>query len=292
MNRWKFSFFIVALGFMTLPYTNCSDVQFAPSAEKSLESGNQSAGQGDVKDGLPNVPDAPDFVIDEPRTPSPEEAITNCANAQAQGKLKSAARIVSFEDTKVQSGRDKVCEFGVKGNLSKKDGELRARYEQVVNLNLPSNAILCDLQMQTQLQKFQYDDTFFLLFNDRILASNLKSGINSRLNPDSYIDVAGKSNLPLYRYDWSKIQTARFENVADDYCLGKDQGLGDCSWPITQQNGNIKFEFHNELLTHLGLKANSNQQVFSFVTTGDNDESVDCYHEKLEFTMQIHYYEQ
>lgn len=298
MNKVNVVLFIALMGLLTLPYTNCSEVQFAPSVEKSLESTNDANGESDiVKDDhddevvtpTPTLPEPP--VVPTPPPPTPEEAITNCASAYNAGSLKTAVRIVSFEDTKVQSQRSQVCEFGKNGNLSKKNNEVRARYEQVVNLNLPSNAVLCDLEMQTQLQKFKYDDTFFLMFNDRILASNLKSGIVNRLSPDAYIDVASANNVPLYRFDWMGIREASFSNVADDYCLGKDQGLGNCSWPVTEQNGDIKFEFHSELLTHLGLKADSNQQTFSFVTTGDDDENSDCYHEKLEFTMEIHYYE-
>jgi hypothetical protein len=263
--RWIFG--VLAIGVLATAFNNCSKVGFSsePPSVDSL--------------GKPT----------DPSGPTVPEIITNCNNAMARGALQTSAQTLRFEDTKQETGRSTVCQFGTGDNLSEQDGSLRARYEQSQALSLPANAVICDVQMQTNLQSFKYDDVFLLTFNDRILATNDKTALNQRLTPESQLTVASKQ-VPLYKYDWLALRTAPFANVVDDYCLGKDQGLSTCSWPVTEQAGQIKFSFTPELLINLGAKASAANQKFGFVITGDNDDSLDCYHERLEFSLSVKYY--
>ena len=83
---------------------------------------------------------------------------------------------------------------------------------------------------------------------------------------------------------------APFANVADDYCVGMGQGGGSCTWPVTEQMGNIVFQFDPQLLIAIGLQAPPTQQTFGMVITGDNDPSTDCHHENLQFQVTAKYY--
>lgn len=236
----------------------------------------------------PPVPTpTPTPVVLDP--PPVEVAIQNCASATTAGTLKTANQTIRFEDTKVESGRNQVCEFGVGDNLTVKDGVLRAQYRQVQKVNLPENAVVCDIQMQTDLQHFKYDDTFFFTFNNRVLATNHWNALK-RLTPEGNV-LADTKQTPVFEYNWLGVRDAAFQNaLRDDYCLGSEQGLSTCSWPLTEQTGSIHFQFHPELVLQLGLKRKASEQEFAFIITGDNDLNSDCYHERLEFDLSVKYY--
>lgn len=265
---------LVVAALIVASFNNCSKVDFA--GEESIGKSSQESG-GDAQGEL---------VTSSP--PEVREAIANCAQAAVTGRLLTANRQIGFADTKLETGRSQVCEFGSGDNLSK-GGGLRARYEQQASLNLPAGAVLCDLEMNTQLQGFRYDDVFFLTFNGRILASNDHTALQMKLKPEYTATVANQT-VPVLKYDWLSLRSAPFKNEADDYCLGQAQGLSACTWPVSERSGKIQFEFHPELLIHLGLKAPAGQQSFGFVITGDDDPSLDCFHEKLEFAVTVRYY--
>ncbi|MGE4130175.1 MAG: hypothetical protein AB7F86_00975 [Bdellovibrionales bacterium] len=274
----------------------CSKVGFAGSEAETQGSNTINGIDGGGPSNASN-PDPVPPVQNPPTTPPsnpptvlpPDVVIQNCALAQAMGSVLTSTQSIVFEDTKVETGRAQVCEWEVGDNLSKQDGTLRARYEQTAALNLPAGAVVCDVQMQTPLQKFQYDDVFFLTFNNRILASNDMTAVN-RLTPEGKIQADGKM-MDLYQYDWLGIRTAPFQNnTREDYCLGATDGISSCTWPLTEQAGDIIFQFHPELFIRLGLADSVTNQKFGFIITGDNDPSTDCYHEKLEFSMTVKYY--
>jgi hypothetical protein len=256
---------------LTIGFNNCTGVAFS------------SGGDGQNKTtGTP-----------PPILPPPAEVIKNCDNAAANGTLQTISQSINFEDTGVETGHTDhhdICPFDQGDNLGMRDSHMRARYEQERALNLPANAVICDVTATTQLQSFRYDDIFWFSFNGFLLATNNKTALYERQNPDARLKTTSGKLVDLYKYNWLKIRDAHFANVADDYCLGNDEGLASCSWPITEQQGNISFQFDKEILMQLGLQSLPNFQAFKFVITGDNDPNVDCYHEKLEFQMTVKYY--
>ena len=158
------------------------------------------------------------------------------------------------------------------------------------HLRQDQNAVICDLDMKTDIQQFKYDDVFLFSFNNFILATNNKTALLNTTAPEATLRFGTGANIPVYSYDWLKLRGAGFFNVADDFCLGEDQNLANCSWPVTERPGNIVFDFDEKILIALGLTANSSNQNFSFVITGDNDLNDDCFHEALSFEMNISYY--
>jgi hypothetical protein len=251
------------IAILAVSFNNCSKVGFTPSKDDEKVQGLSS--------------DLDPEVIDE--------VIHNC---NTRG-LQIYSQNIVFEDTRVETGRSVICQFNQGDNLDQLDHYMRARYTQNQKLNLPDGAVVCDIQMSTSLQKFKYDDVFFLTYNGLVLATNNKTTFEQRLSPESNAKVAGKT-VPLIRYDWLKLRNGSFDNVQDDYCLGAQQNLASCQWPITEQQGSIKFSFHPELLINLGLHSSGNEHDFGFVITGDDDADVDCYHDRLEFQMTAKYY--
>jgi len=225
-----------------------------------------------------------------------QSQIRACNEALAAGKIQTLNQDVVFDDSEMEANRTVTCPFAAKGtedalgNMDMAEGQLRARYEQERRLQVPANAILCDIKMTNDLQSFRYDDVFFLNFNGYILASNDKTAIRQRIQPESIRTVRTNAQVNIYKYHWMSLRTARFENVADDFCLGNEVGYGNCSWPVTEEDGNIKFSWDPEVFIRMSANVPANQQTFSFVTTGDDNPDIDCYHEKLKFSMSVKYF--
>ena len=264
---------LTVLGFA---YTNCSqagNIAVKEAQEKTLTTGEVG-------------PTSPTTVT---------EILQNCEKAQSSGTLMTLSQNINFEDSRVETNKSQICEFAppgkqtVNGNLEMAAEKMQTRYEQVRSLNLPANAVICDIEMKNNLQKFKYDDVFFFTFNGSLLASNNKTSVQQTLMPKS-AKLAANQFTDIYTYDWTKLRTFGFVNEADDYCLGSAEGLSTCKWPVSEQSGEIKFSFAQSLLISLSAGIKSDQQKFAFIITGDDDPTLDCYHEKLEFAMNVKYF--
>lgn len=264
---------ILLVSALLLTFNNCGRVSFND--------------QNDARssDGTPSPPG-------DPGTPPPittPDAIKGCAQAQTAGKLKSVTQAGRYESPKIETGRAEVCEFGVGDNLAKKDGAMQARYTKDMELTLPANAVLCDLSLESSVNNFHYDDIFFLVLNGKLLATDNQTAAKAKLS-SAMADLGGGDQIRIYDYDWLKIRGAAFENKADDYCLGLAEGRSTCAWPVTEQSGKFSFKLDPKVLIHIGLLPGDNTQTLSLVITGDNDSSVDCNHDALEFQAKFSYY--
>lgn len=281
MKRQQAYVFIGML-IVSIAYTNCGQV------------GNIELKSFPVSESL--AAETEDTATTVPPKDPVQEAIVNCRNALANNKLMVLNQTINFEDTRVETKKDKICEFAptggqtANGNLEMRNDYMQARYEQNRKLNLPAGAVICDLQMKNDLQSFQYDDVFLFSFNGYLLATNNKLAMDEKLMVAESRKLAANSFTDFYKYDWLKLRGAFFENEAHDYCLGASEDLAQCSWPVSQEQGEIKFSFAPALLISMSAGRSSNDQVFSFAITGDNNPSSDCYHEKLEFAMTVKYY--
>jgi hypothetical protein len=240
--------------------------------------------------GVPYLRGAPSFSI---YTTFEIQKKSRCNQARLSGSLKVHQQVVRFEDTKIESGRNQICQFAPAGanvndNLDVRNCYLRGRYDQSSLLNLPNGAVICDVKMTNNLQSFRYDDNFFFTLNGFLLASSNKTAVQKGLRAGN-LQYANK-NIPIFKYYWLGVRDQKFENVADDYCLGVDQSEATCQWPVTERQGNIRFQFSPALLVAVSLVTPSDQQTFGFTITGDKDLDLDCYHERLDFSMSVDYY--
>lgn len=267
-----------------LGYQNCGSKNFSGRTDTASPVGSNNEGLGEVDNDDPpsNTDDDDDFqeTVDETKI--------SCDNAQAQNRMLMATRQIVFADTKEESQRNQVCRFGENNNLGQENEFMQARYEQNQKLELPANAVICDLDMSTPTQKFKYDDVFVFTFNDRILATNNKTALYMT-HPESTLMI-NSTPVPIYKYNWLSLRALPFVNQVDDYCLGLNQGAAMCQWPVTEKQGNIQFDFNRDLLIALGSRAAATEQSFGFIITGDNDPDKDCYHERLEFSVAVKYF--
>lgn len=223
--------------------------------------------------------------------------IKTCMQLGDTAQLLNHVQTIRFEDTRLESGRKKVCEFSeivgsdVNGNLSILDSYLRAQYVQTRTINLPANAVLCDIEIETQEQDFVYDDVFFLNLNSTVLASNHNSQLKSSLSGHVFKHSVTGQNISYYEYDWLKLRNTQFKNVVNDYCIGAEQGLSQCQWPVTEEFGQIKMKFDSEILIRASASTiEKGAQMMTFVITGDNDHAVDCYHQRMDLDLKLRYY--
>ncbi len=206
-----------------------------------------------------------------------EDVIETCTENEDQ--IQTEEFRIEFERT---SGG---CPWGEDDNLWPTQGVLTARVEQTHSLDL-ENAVICDMEFtfagEAGLeQDIEYDDNFLFVFNGIVLASSYRPWVEM-LEADD-----------IYRlYDWDGIVGA--DNLFDDsiptYCVGEDSDLATCDIPPPETNGPISLSFDLSITSELSyLAIEENRRDFTFVTTGDNDESIDCSHEAFFFDVEVPY---
>jgi hypothetical protein len=182
--------------------------------------------------------------------------------------------------------QEETCPWGEGDNTPPNDGYLAARVEQTEALDLPDEAVICDLGFDftglvpDEVQVMVYDDHFFFTFNDIVLASSLQPAV---------AELPG--DLPTW--DWPSVAGLDYHALGDNYdsyCLGEDEGDSTCEIPQTEQTGAISMTFGESLVAELSLTAIEDQRFdFAFVTAGDDDADVDCRHDAFGFTVEVPY---
>jgi hypothetical protein len=175
-----------------------------------------------------------------------------------------------------------VCQWDEdsNGDFVMEDSRVMARNEQTQSFQLPAGATLCEVSFNISNQTFEYDDMFFLNFNDVILvsAASFFNGFSQWQGLDTY--------------DWSVFNRTywpdNYNNNSHIYCAGQSQGLGSCTVPITETTGDFDLSFDKSLIQRIGMRGGS-QHSFKLVVTGDNNPNVDCRHEALSFSIDASY---
>lgn len=174
------------------------------------------------------------------------------------------------------------CAWGEDGNLEMAQGVVTARAEQHLTLPLPEDAVVCDLTMSFEVdpgfeQVIYYDDNMFFTFNDVVLAASY----------GPMVDTLPKDGL-FARWDWASLagMPFDFDSATPTYCLGEAEGLSACDIPPPETNGPIALAFDPGLVNQLSFAAlQAGTFDYAFVTIGDNDPDVDCYHDA--FTIEV-----
>ncbi len=278
------------------------EVATGEDLETGEDDGDATIGVGNDDDGkqLPSIDD----LINEGKDPKEIVKIT-CAN----GEKKTLKQMITFDPP------EQKCPWGTdddpfEGNLGIKDRRVSARIEQQVALDIPSNALFCDMSLDFKAglpeedrekgQYMYYDDEIFLTFNDVIFAAS-----------QSYDNVFQNEEGFLI-YDWNKIVGERYEwERFQPYCITMGTQEGACSIPKTQTKGYMDVALTPELVQNLAAytgfvfdkkedkmqlteeqaaekKANEKFE-FGFVTIGDDNTNIDCAHSKFEFEINLQY---
>jgi hypothetical protein len=172
------------------------------------------------------------------------------------------------------------CEWGANGNIGMSEGRFQARREQEQLVTLPPNAVICGLEFHFANQPFYYDDEFLFTFNGVVMASSYNLG--------SLFPAVG---IGYQEYDWNKMVGHPWtDGTPETYCAGKGQGLSMCSFPATSTTGTIALSYKPELIYAVAARnLATNVHQFHWITTGDNDDPVDCRHEPVDVDVDVHY---
>lgn len=172
-----------------------------------------------------------------------------------------------------------ACAWNQDGNLGTRDLYFQARREQVVSFDLPADAVICAVDFEFSPQTFYYDDEFLFTFNSKVLASSF--------NFENTFDKVGS----LLTYQWDKmvgIAWAAFSQTP--YCAGRSEGLSSCSFPDTSTNGTIALDYDPSIFQEAYIQsAKTGHHEFSWITTGDNDQMIDCSHEPIDAQAHVSY---
>jgi hypothetical protein len=273
---------VVLVSLLFAAFNNCSQV-----VTNSGEAASTSTAQGALQ--------SPPQGYSQPLSTAEVAAISkSCADARSQGLMVPKSQTIVFHESSADSGRKQVCEFGKDGNDATFQGLMQARYEQKRFLEIPPNAVVCDMELQTLRDlddpTIKYDDVFLLSLNGSLIATNNETAIKARLQTSRELTI-GNGKVSIYRYDWAKLKGHPFKNKEDDYCVGSNlsQSPSICSWPVTENQGDFKLNIKPELVIAL---ANGGQgtQEFNLAVTGDNDKDIDCRHTGMEFNVKIEYF--
>ncbi len=180
-----------------------------------------------------------------------------------------------------------ACPWGEGENDDPASGVFTARVEQERSLDVPDDAVICDLDFDFsglvpgEVQVMVYDDHFLFTFNDIVLAGSYGPGVAAFAEDDG-----------LHLYDWGAIRGWEYhaDEDYDPYCVGSDSGDADCDIPDTEIEGPISLSYSEDVVTALSLGAIEDDRYdFGFVTMGDDNAETDCMHETFGFTVEVPY---
>ena len=200
--------------------------------------------------------------------PNTQAVAATCEEAARKGTMKSQSQPLHFPDP------GQTCDWDKDGNLGKRDLWHQARIEQRLTVTLPTGSTLCHVAFDFPSQQFRFDDHFWFLFNDVIMASSLR-----------YDDRFGVTN-GLSLYNWSKLVGTNWDTSREGiWCLAG----ASCSWPKTDTDGRISMNFRTGTYYAVTARDRSrNVHEFSFVTVGDND-ATDCQHKPVDVNATLQY---
>lgn len=236
-----------------------------------------------------------------PPKPSGEELKLACADSVKMGSIKSKVIPLLFP------AKTKKCDFEKYGNLKRKDGIIRARREEFVELPLQGMTRLCSMKFTAEKQLMKFDDEILITLNRKVVVSSQDFSINSK-------DQAGDQVFPtgfrvdadgIVSYKWlspNGLQNQEYHGgKLTRYCLGLDPNSPTfdqtCQIPQTDTNGTMSFSLPQDAFLKLAMKAGlvfdkELQQLpkatLGFITTGDNDDS-DCQHLDFEMLVTVEY---
>lgn len=207
--------------------------------------------------------------------------VANDATSLAKACADNAARLKA-QSFPVNFPRPAMgCAWGTNGNLNMRDAHFQARYEQVSQVQLPPNSVICNLQFRFANQPFYYDDEFMFTFNGVVMAASV--------NPTNLLTASNG----LHQYDWLRMVGQPWTRAPfETWCAGRDSGLATCSFPATSTTGQISLNYSPALVNSVAARAiSTNVHELRWIITGDNDDPVDCRHEPVDLDVDVLYLE-
>ena len=245
---------------LAIALTHCGGTQFAGSGTNNGDASGNPLGPND-----PNNPNGNGPGGNAPLTPA--DIIAACNNSNAVHL--TLQRTLSFPPRE-------NCTFNANGNGSPVDVFHMARESQTLSLDLPANAIICNVgrfQSSASTSSIRYDDWLFVTMNDYVL-------VGTDVNMVNLLEQDGS----LRRWDWSRIYGTAWSSNPSIYCLGST-----CVFPGTDQTGPINLSFGIQEMAQLSAKILEDQAAnMTVIVTGDNDIG-DCEHSGIDLEIELNY---
>jgi hypothetical protein len=237
----------------------CGETVNYETREKMVTSAELSAGG----------PASSNIEVGLPQTPNAEVDLCQTAIILHQRELLHFPEIAAGT----------TCSFASGENLSRKDGWIRAYLKQDQTITLPAGAKLCGFSIEPTSNTMHYDDEMFFLVENRVLMAT-----------KDYTEYFPKEGV-FSTFSWESLRNQVYNQYDDRglYCVGGADGLSECELPPTDTTGSIDLSISAELSASLATLLQDREILnFSWVTTGDNDDS-DCRHTDIKLPVVLHY---
>lgn len=217
---------------------------------------------------------------DPPPAPQPAEPVSRARTPRVVKPLPDPAPACEAqgiaESFEVYFASRRGCAFSDGGNLSPRNGFIRARHVEVAEIPLPEFGTLCNLTLRSREgPPIAFDDEVVVLFNDVVLVAG-----GSAPNLAEYPYQGG-----LPRFIWEDLRGQPLRGPRPYDCLGG----GRCEVPRTQELGRLNLGFSAETMLELAQAVDlTNGLRLAFVTFGDNDAS-DCSHGDIRMDLELRY---
>jgi hypothetical protein len=168
------------------------------------------------------------------------------------------------------------CAWNENGNGEQRQTFMQARESQIQTIDLPANAVLCSISLQSTSTNIHYDDFIFLTLDKyMVMGSN-----------DYFVKLLPKEG-GLYIWDWAKIFGVAWQDI-QPYCMSEaDQ----CIVPPHDQPGALDISLNSANVAELALKVLNLQKLdFTLYSTGDND-AQDCFHSDMSLQADLSFVE-
>ncbi len=207
----------------------------------------------------------PDPVVKDPiSAPVESETISDRCKGS---KLEQVEQAIVFPEKK-------GCEW--KSPAERKDRYLTDMQSSEVALKIPSDGILCDIDISSADSiNFRYDDMLIFSLEDSVLFSS-NEDLKKRFTKTGEV------------YTWSKDKLVSLTEMFGEfdgapYCLGD----GQCIIPKTDEPGKLSVKMSIGSLAPIVAKFKGKSSLpLVLAASGDNDDS-DCSHSELKLTVKM-----
>ena len=202
-----------------------------------------------------------------PTLETPQDAADLCAEKGQQ----QISFDVFFDDRE-------GCTWDSDGNVAATQGDYTARVEELSLVEELGDSVLCTMDWDFA-DDFQYEDDFFLTWNDAVLLANRSSATE---------EFISWQRFPIFEWD-DIVELEVPDNPGGAFCAGEEEGEADCEVPRKRNNGSwdgdLVYEPDPTVVHELAFRAQTFGQLeIGLITTGDNDED-DCGHTELDLQI-------
>ena len=217
----------------------------------------------------PSTPSTPQTPSPPPVPPTPEEILKKCET--------SAALIKEKTQEFVFARSAQTCQFGLNGNLPRKQAFVQAVGVTTQKLELPAGT-LCSMELRTTAPNAQlrYDDFISLTLNSHVLF----------FSNNTFLPMLAKSH-GIYQWDFARLRGQPISNFdAAGYCVAQ---AGTCVFPGHDRMGPVSINLlPPDMAPMAATLTNQPSATLSLNTTGD-DNDTDCIHTEINFSTVIKY---